>query len=94
MPASHQQRRTVRYTGHVQGVGFRYTVRAFADRYPVAGYVKNLPDGSVELVVEGQRESLEQLLGDIRERFAGQIRQELADTQGATAEFARFEIRF
>ena len=41
------------FSGHVQGVGFRYTTRSVASRFAVTGYVRNLPDGRVELVAEG-----------------------------------------
>ena len=47
---------TVIYTGRVQGVGFRYKTTRIAERFAVAGYVKNLTDGRVELVVEADRE--------------------------------------
>ena len=40
------------YSGRVQGVGFRYTVKQVAAGYDVAGTVRNLPDGRVELVAE------------------------------------------
>jgi len=43
--------RQVFYSGRVQGVGFRYTVRQLAAGYEVSGWVKNLPDGRVELLV-------------------------------------------
>jgi acylphosphatase len=43
-----KQQRTVRFSGMVQGVGFRYTACRIAGRYDVTGYVKNLHDGSVE----------------------------------------------
>ena len=48
-----QQRREVYFSGRVQGVGFRYTVRMVASRFAVTGFVKNLPDGRVQLVAEG-----------------------------------------
>ena len=41
------------YSGHVQGVGFRYTVKSVAAGFEVNGTVRNLPDGRVELVAEG-----------------------------------------
>ena len=57
----------VRVRGRVQGVGFRYaTVRAAA-RHGVAGVVRNLPDGSVQVEVEGDRESVDAVLGFLRE---------------------------
>ena len=49
------------FSGTVQGVGFRYTAERLARRYPLTGYVRNLPDGRVELLAEGEEESLLQL---------------------------------
>ena len=46
------------YSGQVQGVGFRYTVRKVAAGFEVTGLVRNLPDGRVELVAEGDRAEL------------------------------------
>lgn len=43
----------VRYRGHVQGVGFRFTVERLAGQYEVGGFVRNDPDGSVLVVAEG-----------------------------------------
>ena len=54
------------YKGRVQGVGFRFTVLRFAQGYDsIVGYVKNLPDGAVELYVEGKDYEVESLLEDI-----------------------------
>ena len=50
-PGGHQTE--VTYRGRVQGVGFRYTARTVAAGYAVQGFVRNLPDGGVQLVVEG-----------------------------------------
>ena len=47
------------YSGHVQGVGFRYTAKTVAAGFEVTGTVRNLPDGRVELIAEGAREELE-----------------------------------
>ena len=47
------------YTGRVQGVGFRWTARQVAGGYAVGGYVRNLPNGSVDLVVEGSADQVE-----------------------------------
>ena len=63
--------RKIYYTGRVQGVGFRYTARQLAAGYEVSGWVKNLADGRVEmLVVAREGEELEGFLEELRERSA------------------------
>jgi acylphosphatase len=93
MSAPLNERRTVLYTGRVQGVGFRYTTQGIARRYDVTGYVRNLPDGRVELVAEGDRNELAAFLDDIRERMRTHIRDEKIDRGPANGEFGAFEIR-
>jgi acylphosphatase len=93
MNARARHRRTVEYAGRVQGVGFRYTTQTIARRYEVNGYVRNLPDGRVELVAEGDSHELDAFLREIRERFFGHIRDERSLVQPATGEFTAFEIR-
>jgi acylphosphatase len=63
----------VHYSGRVQGVGFRYTVRNLAKGFPVTGFVRNLNDGRVELVVEGQSSDIEAFLQAITQRMAEYI---------------------
>jgi acylphosphatase len=46
------------YEGHVQGVGFRFTVRHIAKGFDVTGWVRNLPDGRVELRVTGEEDEV------------------------------------
>jgi acylphosphatase len=59
------ERVTVLYTGRVQGVGFRATVRHLSRGYDVTGTVRNLPDGQVELVAEGMKEEVRAFLEGI-----------------------------
>jgi len=61
------ERVTVLYSGRVQGVGFRATVRHLACGYDVTGTVRNLCDGRVELVAEGTRDELKDFLKGIAE---------------------------
>ncbi len=61
------ERVTVFYTGRVQGVGFRATVRQIACGYDVTGTVRNLPDGRVELIAEGAKAELKAFLQGIAE---------------------------
>lgn len=91
-PSPHH-RRHVLYSGRVQGVGFRYTTKNIAMRHDICGYVRNLPDGRVELIVEGPDEEMDQLLAAIKERMSGYIREINATTHPATGEFSHFHIR-
>ena len=52
--------------GHVQGVGFRWFVRQEARRLGVAGWVRNLPDGSVELTAGGEASAVRRLIDHVR----------------------------
>jgi acylphosphatase len=63
----------VLYSGRVQGVGFRYTAQGLAAGYPVAGYVRNLPSGDVELLAEGEDSVVEAFLAAVAQRMAGYI---------------------
>ena len=53
------------YEGHVQGVGFRFTVRHIAKGFDVTGWVRNLPDGRVELQVSGGPEEVRAFLDEV-----------------------------
>lgn len=81
------------YAGRVQGVGFRYTVRTVAAGFEVAGTVRNLLDGRVELVAEGAREELEAFRQAIREAGLEHfIRNEEINWSEAAGAFRGFEI--
>jgi len=81
------------YSGWVQGVGFRFTARALARRFAVTGWVRNLPDGRVELVAEGERPELEAFGQAVRSSDLGQfIRDEQVHWEPATGQFRGFEI--
>jgi len=57
------------YSGMVQGVGFRFTVQGYAIELGLTGWVKNLPDGRVEVLVEGEEKSIRQFLDAIDKHF-------------------------
>jgi acylphosphatase len=69
----------VRYAGRVQGVGFRATARAAATGRPIAGYVRNLPTGEVELVAEGEAADVEAFLAAVAERMRGYVTHTLVE---------------
>jgi len=83
----------VLYAGRVQGVGFRYTTRTVAAGFDVCGTVRNLPDGRVELIAEGERAELEAFRVAIRdEGLAANIRDEAVTWSEAQGGFRGFEI--
>lgn len=90
------ERRQLFYSGQVQGVGFRYTTRSIAQRYEVAGFVRNLPDGRVELVVDGAVAELDRFLAELAEQMSGNIRSVDCDRRSvpAAGEFADFSVRY
>jgi len=90
--ASPEQARRVLYSGWVQGVGFRYTARRLAQDYRVAGFVRNLPDGRVELVVEGPEVEIERFLRAVQEAMSGYIRGTEVQPLTPTGQYASFEI--
>lgn len=94
MDGTASRRVKVRYEGHVQGVGFRFTACALASGRPVTGYVRNEPDESVELVAEGSEGELRGFLGDLRRSSAGRWVVAAREAWGpATGEFGGFAVR-
>ena len=80
------------YTGTVQGIGFRYTIVTLAQKLNLCGWVRNLPDGRVEMVAEGAEETVEKLCQIIEEHFAGYIRNKEKTWNPHSGEFKSFEI--
>ena len=88
------ERRIVHYRGRVQGVGFRYTTRRIAEGFEVVGEVKNLPDGRVELVVEGEPAEIERFLGAVETRMVGYIKAREQQIGQAVGTSSGFSVRF
>jgi acylphosphatase len=80
------------YSGHVQGVGFRYTVQRIAGRCAVTGYVRNLPEGRVELLAEGEPGEIDAFLARVAEAMRSHIRSVEQFDEAATGQFRGFEI--
>lgn len=87
-------RRTLTYSGRVQGVGFRYTTCHVAERYDVRGYVKNLPDGRVELTAEGEPEELDRFAAAVSAEMAALISETTVSESQSDGQFERFEVRY
>ena len=75
------ERRRVYFSGRVQGVGFRYTAERIAKGFKVRGYVRNLPDGRVELVMECEPSTLDAFLQAIRSEMGGKIQSFLVERE-------------
>ena len=85
----------LRIYGLVQGVFFRATMKEVADRLGVKGWVKNLPDGSVEAVVEGPRDKVEQLIRWARRGpSAARVERVVVEWEPYRGEFRSFRIRY
>lgn len=83
------------FSGHVQGVGFRFTVCRIAEDYSVTGYVRNLANGDVELVAEGAEPELSDFICAIRNsQLKRYIMQDRVTWKTATGEFDRFGVSF
>jgi acylphosphatase len=76
----------VRITGVVQGVGFRWFVRERARRLGLTGWVRNLPDGSVEVAAGGEPQSLQALRAELQRGPEGAVVEKLHDQSGPLGE--------
>ena len=84
----------VYYSGSVQGVGFRWAAHSIANRLMLSGWVKNLSDGRVEVMAEGEESSLKDLLNEIREKMNYTHFHESISWSEASHEFHGFDIKF
>jgi acylphosphatase len=89
------RRLTARVEGHVQGVGYRAFVQREARRLGLRGYVRNLRDGAVEAVAEGDEPVLRELAEALSRGPAGShVTRVHADWADPTGEFRGFEVRY
>jgi acylphosphatase len=80
--------------GQVQGVGFRFHTRLEATRLGLTGYVKNLPDGTVEIVAEGPSPVVNELLEWAKQGPpAAHVKQVDITYSSANGEFSTFTIQ-
>ncbi|MFQ6035123.1 MAG: acylphosphatase [Sedimentisphaerales bacterium] len=82
------------FVGRVQGVGFRFTCHHIANRHQLTGFVRNLPDGSVEMLVQGWPEDIDNCIQDIKASFAGYIREAKINDIPVKPEYKDFRITF
>lgn len=81
------------FTGHVQGVGFRYCVYQVAQSFSVRGWVRNLPNGSVEMKIAGAEKEVDACVAEIQERMASYIRVTHRNSASPDELMTGFEVR-
>jgi acylphosphatase len=79
--------------GRVQGVGFRYFTESAADRTGVSGWVRNLPDGRVEISAEGEADAIERFERQIRLGPAGARVDHVEVENAAPGQLSGFTIK-
>ena len=88
-----KKRLTVYFSGSVQGVGFRFMAQRISKRFEVLGFVRNLPNGQVQLVSEGEEDNLKDFLNSIRDsNLKSNIRQIDVEWSEFKGEFQVFGI--
>lgn len=88
------ERRIATFSGDVQGVGFRYTTRQVAEEFAVAGYVRNLTDGTVEVLAEGDSEEIDRFLEMLSRYMKAHISEVAQQTTGHRGEHTGFSVSF
>ena len=83
------KRFTIHFAGHVQGVGFRSTTRNVAMGFRVAGFVRNLSDGRVQVVAEGDEAELNAFVAGILDAMRGYVDEHRIESAAATGEFGQ-----
>ncbi len=91
MPDVHHE--SVFFSGHVQGVGFRFAAMQVAKEFEVAGHVRNLADGRVQIEAEGVEREVGAFIDAVLERMHGHIRKVERTAQKRAAEFRGFTIK-
>lgn len=88
------RRAHVLVSGRVQGVGFRFYTREEARRFRLCGFVRNLPDGRVEAIFEGEDDAVEALVTWCRSGPPGsRVTGVSVSSEPPTGEFDRFSVR-
>jgi acylphosphatase len=88
------ERRDITFFGRVQGVGFRYTAIRVAGGYDVTGYVRNMPDGSVQCVVEGEAADIDLFVEDLSSRMDRYIERVTQSKSTATGRYHSFGVEY
>jgi len=82
------------FTGRVQGVGFRFTARRAASRRQLTGFVRNVPNGAVEMLAQGRSEDIDDCIQDLKEYFAGYLKETRIEEIPPDPKYSDFKITF
>ena len=82
------------FIGRVQGVAFRYNTRQLLSAYPIAGWVKNVSNGTVEMLAQGEKTVLERGLAAIQNYFKDNIRETRTNWRKPGKEYSSFQITY
>ena len=86
--------RHVIFIGRVQGVGFRYTAHRIAQRHQLTGFVRNLPDGTVEMLAQGHAQDIDDCMQDIKDYFGDYLRETRIQEIPTDPKYKGFRITF
>jgi len=89
-----KKRLHIYYNGRVQGVGFRFSAEYIAQELNLTGWIKNLPDGRVELIAEGDEGILKKLIDEIENRMGSYVSNQLVYWEEFKGEFEHFGVIF
>ena len=84
----------ITFTGRVQGVNFRWTTCRVAQRFGIAGWVRNEPDGSVRCVAEGDAGELDEFVKAVEETMAGCVEDTRITAAAARGGLEGFGVRY
>ena len=86
--------RHVIFIGRVQGVGFRFTTHRMAHRHQLTGFVRNLPDGTVEMLAQGLAQDVDDCIRDIKDYYGDYLRDTRTQEIPTDPRYKDFRITF
>ena len=89
-----RMRKKINYKGRVQGVGFRWNTEKAVERFDVTGYVKNLPNGSVEVLLEGCSGEVLKAENSVEERMRGYWTEKASEELPGDHHWQEFKIHY
>ena len=89
-----QSAKHIFFVGRVQGVGFRFTAYHIANRYKLTGFVRNSPDGTVEMLAQGPDANIDNCIRETKDSFPGYVRETRIEEIPIDPQYMDFKITF